>query len=288
MAESVLVTGATGFIGTHLVAALTEQGVTVRSHSQRVADIALAPLECGKVSHVFHLAARTFVPDSWESPAAFYHTNVQGTVNVLELCRTTGAALTFVSSYVYGRPIRLPIAEDHPLQPYNPYSHTKILAEDAVLFYARTFGIQATVVRPFNIYGPGQAATFLIPEVIRQALDPSADAVQVEDAEPRRDYLFVGDLVALLLAVWRRNVTGIYNAGSGHSVSVAEIVREVLAQAGVSRRLRCAERRRPNEVMDVVADITAAQRDLEWVPRTPLAEGIRRTILHAKAAAAPR
>ncbi len=284
MAESVLVTGATGFIGRHLVGALLEQGVVVRVHSQRIGDIAQAPVQCEKVSHVFHLAARTFVPDSWASPGEFYRTNVQGTVNVLEFCRTMGASVTFLSSYVYGKPIRLPIAEDHPLQPYNPYSHTKILAEEVVRFYVRTFGVQAAVVRPFNVYGPGQATTFLIPEIIRQVLDPSMDAVHVEDIEPRRDYLFVEDLIALLLAVWQRKVAGVYNAGTGRSFSVGEIVREVLAQAGVFRPLRSPERRRPNEVMDVVADITAAQRDLEWAPRTPLAEGLRRSISHAKAA----
>jgi nucleoside-diphosphate-sugar epimerase len=286
MAEPVLVTGATGFIGRHLVTALTAQGVEVRAHSQRVGDIAGAALECEKVSHVFHLAARTFVPDSWASPAEFYRTNVQGTVNVLEFCRRTGASLTFLSSYVYGRPLRLPIAEDHPLQPYNPYSHTKILAEEVVAFYVGTFGIQAAVIRPFNIYGPGQAATFLIPEIVRQVLDPSCDAVLVEDAEPRRDYLYIDDLVALLIASWRRNVAGVYNAGAGSSVSVEEIVREILLQAGVSRPLQSASRRRPNEVMDVVADIAASKREMMWAPQTSLAEGLRRTLLDAKASSA--
>jgi nucleoside-diphosphate-sugar epimerase len=286
MAEPVLVTGATGFIGRHLVTALTAHGVEVRAHSQRVGDIAGGALECEKVSHVFHLAARTFVPDSWASPAEFYRTNVQGTVNVLEFCRRTGAALTFLSSYVYGRPLRLPIAEDHPLQPYNPYSHSKILAEEVVAFYVETFGVQAAVVRPFNIYGPGQAATFLIPEIVRQVLDPACDAVLVEDAEPRRDYLYIDDLVELLIASWRQNAAGVYNAGAGSSVSVEEIVRETLLQAGVSRPLRSASRRRPNEVMDVVADITASKRDLMWAPQTSLADGLRRTLLDAKAISA--
>ena len=105
-------------------------------------------------------SARTFVPDSWSAPLSFYEVNLLGTVNVLEFCRARGASLTLVSSYVYGPPARLPIAEDEPLCAFNPYSHTKILAEETSLYYQRQFGVPVTIVRPFNVYGPGQDADF--------------------------------------------------------------------------------------------------------------------------------
>src|SRR5512142_814685 len=127
MTSDILVTGATGFLGRSLVAALQKRGYRVVSHSSADGDIAHCPLPMENVGHVFHLAARTFVPDSLRCPQSFYETNVLVTVNVLEHCRKTGAALTLLSSYVYGVPQHLPIREHHPLVAFNPYAQTKIL-----------------------------------------------------------------------------------------------------------------------------------------------------------------
>src|SRR5271167_2777526 len=124
MKNEILVTGATGFLGRHLVTALESLGLTVRQHSSADGDVATCPLPMEGVSQVFHLAGRSYVPESWRNPRDFYQTNVIGTVNVLEHCRQNQAALTLVSSYVYGQPQRLPIAEDHPVAAANPYSHT--------------------------------------------------------------------------------------------------------------------------------------------------------------------
>lgn len=278
MGDDVLVTGATGFIGQHLVAALTTAGASVRTHSRQHGDIASMPLEFEDVRHVFHLAARTFVPDSWKMPREFYETNVLGTVNVLEFCRRTKAALTFLSSYVYGAPQTLPIAETHPLQAYNPYSHTKIVAEDAVRFYAKTFGVTATIVRPFNVYGPGQSEPFLIPGVIRKVLDPTLEATTVTDLRPRRDYIFIADLVALLMRTREVAGGGTYNAGSGDSYSVQTIVETVGKVTGIHKPIRSTEQRRENEILDVVADMTHATSALQWQPTTTLRDGLRQTI----------
>src|SRR5271166_3274162 len=173
MKNEILVTGATGFLGRHLVVALESRGRAVRQHSSADGDIASCSLPMDGVSHVFHLAAKSYVPESWQNPPAFYHTNVMGTVNVLEHCRQNHAALTLISSYVYGQPQRLPIAEDQPLVAANPYAHTKILAEETARFYEQRFGITLLIVRPFNIYGPGQRGSFLIPSIVRQVLDPA-------------------------------------------------------------------------------------------------------------------
>jgi nucleoside-diphosphate-sugar epimerase len=245
--------------------------------STRDGDIAESPLRSSDdVSHVYHLAAKSFVPESWNDPHGFYKTNVLGTVSVLEFCRRTGASLTFVSSYVYGQPKYLPIDEGHPVSPLNPYSQTKILGEELVRYYTSQFGVRAAIVRPFNIYGPGQASSFLIPLVLRQALSDESCVIEVADDRPKRDYLYVDDLVDLLLRV--RNATGTYNAGSGVSVSVAGISDLINALIPVAKRILSRADERPAEVMDVVADVGKARKELGWSPSTTLAEGLLFTI----------
>jgi nucleoside-diphosphate-sugar epimerase len=288
MSDAILVTGATGFIGRHLVSALEAAGHTVKAHSRRHGDISSRPPDVDDVRHIFHLAARTFVPDSWSVPASFYEVNVVGTVNVLEFCRRTGASLTFLSSYVYGPPRTLPVSESHPLAAFNPYSHTKILAEETVRYYMATFGVRASVVRPFNVYGPSQRDHFLIPEIVRQLLDPAIDAITVADLRPRRDYIYVADLVSLLLKTVDAGAGGVYNAGSGESRSVQWIIDTVSELAGIRKPIRSTEQPRANEILDVVADVARASRDLEWRPSTSLHEGLARTIawIQAELAAA--
>jgi nucleoside-diphosphate-sugar epimerase len=278
MADAILVTGATGFIGSHLVQDLGRRGRRVLTHSSRDGDIATCGLEFDSVGHVFHLAGRSFVPDSWDTPRAFYQVNVLGTVNVLEFCRRRQIPLTFVSSYVYGIPTCLPISEDHPVQALNPYSHSKILAEEAVRYFGRQFGVRASIVRPFNVYGQGQNARFLIPTIIRQALDPHRDRITLRDLTPKRDFIHVRDLVSLLIATLGRSGSGVYNAGSGRSIGIPELVREINASIPNSKPLYSIGEARAEEVFDVVADISKARQELGWQPCVTFSEGVRETV----------
>ncbi len=273
MRDTVLVTGATGFIGRHLVAALASKNVTILCHSQADGDISRDPLTYPDIGHVFHLAGKTFVPESWERPFEFYAVNVLGTVNVLELCRSRAASLTLISSYVYGTPAYLPIREDHPVTAWNPYCQTKLMAEDVARYYARQFGVKVAIVRPFNIYGPGQDSRFLLPTLIAQMLD-SSDEIRVADLRPKRDYLHVSDLVALLIAAFEKRAGGVFNAGSGTSVGIAELVQEISRAAGRDKPLRSEGRPREQEVLDTVADIAKARAELEWQPSVGLRVGI--------------
>jgi nucleoside-diphosphate-sugar epimerase len=281
MNEAILVTGATGFVGTHLVRALQQAGWRVHSHSRAHGHIANGPLDYIGIRHVFHLAAKTFVPESWETAHSFYEVNVLGTVNVLEFCRQKKAALTFISSYVYGKPQWLPISENHPVQPLNPYSHTKILAEQVCQYYASEFGVPLCIVRPFNAYGAGQDTRFLIPKLIAQALDPSCDRFAVTDLRPRRDYLHVQDLVSLLLATLDKP-NGVYNAGSGRSVSIMELVETINTLTDSEKPVVSSDQIRREEVLDVVADVSKAERELCWTPRVSLIDGLRQSIQSMK------
>jgi nucleoside-diphosphate-sugar epimerase len=282
MQNEILVTGASGFVGRRLVSRLRAQGCIVREFSEGDGDIAHAPLNFPEVRQVFHLAARTYVPDSWREPRPFFETNVLGLVNVLDFCIRQKAALVLLSSYVYGQPRSLPIAEDHPLEAFNPYSLTKILAEQTAAFYRDKLELPVTVVRPFNRYGPGQADHFLVPMLVRQALNPAREYYEVEDDGPRRDHLYVDDLIDLALACVNRR-GGVYNAGSGQSVSIGELAALINVAAGVAKPVRSRGRRRPEEVMDVVADIGRAQAELDWSPRVSLRDGLAATVASMRA-----
>jgi nucleoside-diphosphate-sugar epimerase len=278
MSRAILVTGADGFIGKYLVAALTSSGHSVQTHSLADGDLAHCALEYTGISHVFHLAGKTFVPDSWADPCAFYTTNVVATANVLEFCRRSGASLTFISSYVYGPPRVIPITEDHPLQAFNPYAHSKVLAEEVCRFYAGQHGTPVAIVRPFNIYGPGQDGRFLIPTLVRQALAPDSDAIEVADLRPRRDFLYVSDLIDLMLATLAGGASGAYNAGSGVSTSIQEIGTILNSIVPYEKKLVSRGESRPHEILDVVADIRKAERELGWKPRVDIATGLRLTV----------
>jgi nucleoside-diphosphate-sugar epimerase len=276
MADTVLVTGAGGFIGSRLVESLRGHGREVRTHSHADGDIASSFTPTEDVSVVVHLAARGFVRESWEETAEFYRVNVQGTVRVLEFCRRHQARMVFVSTYVYGAATALPTPEDHPRSAPSPYHHSKILAEDACLFYARQFEVPVAVIRLFNVYGPGQGSGFVIPTLMKQALDPNVKEITVTDLRPRRDYLYIADFIQLVELVLERRAGGVYNAGSGVSVSVGELVKEITRAAGTNKPVVCRNEFRKNEIMDVCADIEKARRDLGWSPRVRLAEGLAR------------
>lgn len=277
MSGVILVTGATGFLGRHLIPALEGRQLKVWRYSIRHDVPESIP---AGVSHVFHLAAKTYVPESWSDPVSFYEANVVGTVKVLDFCRRVDASVTIISSYVYGKPASLPVSEHDAVQAFNPYSHTKILGEQAAQYYAETFGVRVRVIRPFNLYGPLQDSRFLIPTLLGQALDPASPTISVADARPRRDYLFIADFVDLLIRTRERipEAFSIFNAGSGRSVSISELCETINALTGTPKPLVSRGESRPHDVLDVVADISKARRQLDWAPSTSLDKGIALTI----------
>lgn len=274
--KNVLVTGASGFIGQKLVVALNDAGYKVVTLKGDVAEQkTFEQLDSLEVEFVFHLAGRTFVPDSWREPAEFERVNVAGTMNVLEFCRSRKIPLTYVSAYLYGIPAKLPISEFDEITPNNPYALSKFMAESVCRFYAEYYSVPVTIIRPFNIYGEGQKPHFLIPEIIAQV--KAKTPIKLKDLNPRRDYLYVDDLVeALLLTMNPPQGYHAYNIGYGSSLSVAEIVTTIQSIAGTSLPVVSENAPRANEISDVYADISLAKKELNWHPQTPFAEGIKK------------
>lgn len=271
----VLVSGSGGFLGRRLVPLLAGAGADVLAPPRDELDVAVGRFPGGKVDVAVHLAARTFVPDSWRDPAEFHRVNAQGTVNMLDHCRRVGAALVHVSGYCYGHPDRLPTPESAPLRPGNPYAFSKAAAEAACRFYADCLGVPVTVLRPFNIYGPGQDGRFLIPTIVRQVTAPGAEPIAIEDAAPRRDYVHVDDVAAAIRsALAAPRPWGVYNVASGVSHSVGEVVGLIQAAAGTRKPVVESGRRRRDELMNTSGDVGAIGRDLGWAPRIDLAAGL--------------
>lgn len=282
---SILVTGATGFIGAALVTELRHRGESVIGLGSRDGRIdepdTLERAAPGVIRWIFHLAGRVFVPDSWENPLEFTRVNTLGAHNVLEFGRKRKVPVTHVSSYLYGRPDALPIPEHAPAKADNPYALSKLMAEQACECYGRTHGMPVTVIRPFNVYGPGQDDRFLIPSIVRQALH--TDAIAVADLKPRRDYVYLDDLVeALILTMEHPEGYHIFNIGSGESFSVQQVIDIVQQAAGTRKKVHCDLQARPFEIDDVVADISRARQHLAWRPRHSFAEGIGKVVAAAR------
>ena len=277
--SKVLVTGASGFIGKHLVPKLSSCQYDIIEVSSLTGDIAdkdtWSHFEHAEV--LVHLAGSTFVPDSWKDPLGFLETNFNGTVCALDYCRNHNTRLVYLSSYLYGNPSKLPIPESAHLIANNPYALSKKLSEEACKFYADIFGVIVTILRPFNVYGPGQSAQFLIPSLINQVL--AGDSIHVKDLEPRRDYIYIDDLVdAIVKAVDAQLDFEIFNIGMGTSYSVAELIDIIQDIKGTNLLVQSDGERRPEEVMDTQADITKALETLGWSPKYSLRSGLEKML----------
>lgn len=275
----VLVTGSTGFIGRRLMARLKSLGCEVSEFARDLGNDAaeaasFEPFKDKSIEVLVHLAGLTFVPLSWKDPGSFYRVNSLGTARALEFCRETSARMVYVSAYVYGAPEYLPMDEKHPVKPNNPYAHSKWLGEEICRFYAENMGVASTVLRPFNIYGPGQDENFLIPTLIRQARD--GGEIVVKDDAPRRDYIHLDDVVEACVAALSPDASfRVFNVGAGASLSVRDVVEAVIEAKGGLVNWRSLGEKRPNEIPDTVADCAAIREALGWAPKRGFKEAIR-------------
>ena len=304
--KRILVTGAGGFIGSHLTEALVEAGAEVRAfvhyrgdgswgwldlsscrkHCEVVAgDVAdrdSVGLAMEGVDIAFHLAALIGIPYSYHAPASYVRTNIEGTLNVLQAARdkSVGCVVHTSTSEVYGSARFVPIKEDHPLQGQSPYSATKIGADKLAESFHLSFGLPVVTIRPFNTFGPRQSARAVIPTIISQCL--AGETIQLGSVETMRDFNFVSDTVAAFLrgADSPKAVGKTINLGSGSEISIGDLVRRVGKLLGREIKVKTQPGRlRPpdSEVERLIADNTQARTILKWQPKVTLDEGLLRT-----------
>lgn len=308
-AKPVLVTGAGGFIASHLVESLVISGARVRAfvrynsrgdngllsvlpaEIQREIEIVAGDLRdqsavqeaAAGISHIFHLGALIAIPYSYLHPEEVVTTNITGTLNVLLAARQMGVerVIHTSTSEVYGTALRVPIDEKHPLQAQSPYSASKIGADKLAESFYRSFDTPVVTLRPFNTYGPRQSARAVIPTIIAQAL--TQDRVQLGNLDARRDLTYVADTVAGFLQVGQTSgVEGeTFNLGSGEEISIGDLAQQVLALIGRDVKITIdVERLRPekSEVQRLLSDNSLARERLGWQPTVRLEEGLSRTI----------
>ncbi len=278
--KRILVTGSDGLFGKCLVEELKKQNCNVLPFDKAQGDVtdwnSVKNIENADI--ICHLAGIPSVAYSFENPLEVMSVNALGTLNMLEFARKNKIKkFIFISSYLYGNPKYLPIDEKHPLQPGNPYAYSKLAAEAFCEGYHKAYGIPMIIFRPFNVYGPNQK-NMVIPAILEQL---NSGKVVLKDIEPKRDYIYVSDVISAIISAFQSNIDGykVFNLGSGKSHSVRELAEIIFNISGKKVSIVNLKQRRPNEIMDCIADITKAKNILGWEPKVSLAEGLAKIVL---------
>lgn len=307
--KKVLVTGAGGFIGSHLVEKLVGLGAKVRAfvrynsrndwglleiipeHTQRQIEVVTGNLRDSEsvrtavkdVQIIFHLGASIAIPYSYGNPRDAVETNIIGTLNVLNAVKEyeVEKMIQTSSSEVYGTAVYVPIDEKHPLQAQSPYAASKIAADKLAESFHLSYDLPVATIRPFNTYGPRQSARAVIPSIITQVL--SSDIVSLGSLFPTRDFLFVEDTVDgfIKMAESPLTVGEVVNVGTGIEISINDLAKKIMSIIGKEAKIVSKDERiRPlaSEVKRLVADNTKAKRLMGWEPKISLDNGLGRTI----------
>lgn len=307
--KKILITGAGGFIGSHLVEELFKEELEITAlihYNSRnsnglleqidkkilkniriihgdIEDLILTRSQVKGHDIVIHLAALIGIPYSYHAMGSYISTNIQGTYNLLEASRETGVKrfIHTSTSEVYGTAQYLPIDEDHPVKGQSPYSASKIAADKLVESYYYSFNFPTVILRPFNNFGPRQSLRAVIPAVIAQALKRSE--IKIGSTEPKRDFVYVKDCVkAYLAAIAKKGIEGAtINIGTGSAVSIAQAVEIIGKILGGKIKLKSQKKRiRPqhSEVYELVCNNKKAKKLLGWEPKVSFEEGLTETI----------
>ncbi len=308
--KKILITGADGFIGSHLVEALLHEGSHIRAFvfynsfnswgwldtlpkeklknievfSGDIRDSNGVRTAMKGIDVVFHLAALIGIPFSYHSPDSYIDTNIKGTLNILQAVRdfSVEKVLTTSTSEVYGTAQYTPIDEKHPFQGQSPYSASKIGADRIAESFYRSFKTPVTIMRPFNTYGPRQSARAVIPTVITQLLAHS-DTIKLGTLTPTRDFNFIEDTCSGMIALAKCDaaIGREVNIGSGTEISIGELVKKIITLTDLTASISSEEERtRPekSEVERLVCNNSLIKQLTDWEPHVSLEEGLIRTI----------
>jgi len=312
--KNVLITGAEGFIGSHLCEVLVKTGANVKalvlynSYSDigwlndlnkksldsieiifgDIRDQNLMIDITKRIDTIFHLAALIAIPYSYKAPKSYIDTNVLGTLNVLQASNINSVKrlISTSTSEVYGSAIYTPIDEDHKLQAQSPYAASKIAADHLLESFVKSFNTPAVILRPFNTYGPRQSERAVIPTIIRQVLDHNCKVIKTGDLSPKRDFNYVLDTVDAFIKLAELPSHDIifgssYNAGSGQAISIEKTLQLIKKITNSDKKvIQDKNRLRPkkSEVNHLIASSTKIHKSTNWLPKTDIEAGLKKTI----------
>jgi len=281
----ILVTGSEGFIGRHLVKALKSRGASIYRVDKRIGiDVSkssfVKKFANKKIGIIFHLGMLIRLPKNGNNEDIIYENNIKGMINILKLCRLTGAKLVFISSYVYGKPEYLPIDELHPVKPHNVYAKSKLESEALCRVYHDSFGVKVVILRPFNVYGPGQSGDFVIPAILKKIRH--SNSINLNGKNDKRDFLYIDDMIRACIraGLYNKNGFDVFNIGSGKSYSINEILSMLGKQKGAKIKASYCNSSPNRGVSDTRADIRKAKQFLKWHPRISIEKGLSKILKH--------
>lgn len=277
MKDSILVTGATGFIGKHLIKKIPNYKIAV-DHNGKNVDLRIRNkvLKIKRADIVIHLAGKIPSKKNYSQNIFFEH-NVLGTLNILEYCvKKKIKKMIFVSSYVYGTPNKNPINENHQIRPHNIYAKSKVLSEELCKIYSQKYKIQIIILRPFNIYGNLQKDDSLISNIIKSIKNNKQ--ITIVNKNNKRDYLYIDDLIdAIIKLIEYKCEFEIFNIGSGKSYSFEKVI-ELFENKTKKKISRKNEISKINNIPKIQADISKIKKEINWNPKYSLVEGVEKII----------
>jgi nucleoside-diphosphate-sugar epimerase len=277
MKNSILITGTTGFIGKHLVKKIPDYNMAVDQNGKKI-DLRIREevLKIKRADIVIHLAGKIPSEKNYSKNIFFEH-NFLGTLNVLEYCiKKKVKKIIFVSSYVYGNSGKNPITEKHKIKPHNTYTKSKVLSEELCKIYAKKYKIEIIILRPFNIFGNLQKDNSLISNIIKSIKNDNH--ITIINKNDKRDYLFIDDLInAIVKLIDYKCKFEIFNVGSGKSYSFENVVQlfENKNKKKIKRKYKISKK---NSIPKIQADISKIKKEIKWIPRYTLEEGIEKII----------
>ena len=306
--KKILITGGSGFIGSHLVEFFLKKGFHVTVFDKYnyqnnwgwlenfknnknlsvflgdIRDYDFTNKIIKKKDAVIHLAALIGIPYSYESPLAYIRTNIEGTYNVLESCKNNNIKNIIITSTseVYGSSIYEPMNEIHPCFSQSPYAASKKSADEIALSYYNAYRLPIKIIRPFNAYGPRQSSRAVIPNIVFQLINKKVKHVKLGNLQPKRDYTFVSDLCQAYYDILKIKTFGeIYNVGTGMNISILELYLKLSKILKINKKIKVEKLRKRSkfsEVFSLKCDYTKINKYTNWKPKINLESGLSKTV----------
>jgi len=277
--RKIIVSGSEGFVGKHLISRLSKnKKIKLIKMNRKFGDIKKIYTWRKLISAdvLIHLAGESFPPKTWKNPNECIRSNVLGTVMALDYCRDNNTKMIFISSYMYGNTNKFPTNEKAKIKINNPLALSKAMAEEFCKFYAKNYKTKIVILRPSNIYGPGQKDFWLIPQIIQKF---KSKKIVINNINVKRDLIYIDDFIeAIIKSISLQKDFQIFNIGSGKSYSINQIVKTLKNFFGENFYVLNKNINRKNEILQTKLDIGKAKRILKWKPRWDLKKGLEYTI----------